>query len=73
MARLKAANTKVSADGGPPYKSLVFSQFVGMLDLVGRELKAAGIPFVRLDGSTSQRARAAMIQVGVAAESMCCA
>lgn len=36
-------------------KSLVFSQFTRMLDLVERELGRRAIPFVRLDGTTSDR------------------
>ncbi len=44
----------------------MFVLFVGMLELLRREPKAAGIPFVRLDGSMSQHAHAAMIQVGIA-------
>lgn len=41
-----------------PIKSVVFSQFIGMLDLVAAALTAAAIPFVRLDGSSSAKARA---------------
>ncbi|MBS2016209.1 MAG: DEAD/DEAH box helicase [Deltaproteobacteria bacterium] len=36
-------------------KSLVFSQFTSMLDLVERELVKQGIPFARLDGNTPDR------------------
>ena len=35
---------------------LVFSQFTSMLDLMEPELKKAGLPHVRLDGSTTDRA-----------------
>ncbi len=38
------------------HKSLVFSQWTSFLDLVEPHLKAAGIGFVRLDGSTRDRA-----------------
>ncbi|HEY2517622.1 MAG TPA: DEAD/DEAH box helicase [Polyangiaceae bacterium] len=42
-----------TADG---HKALVFSQWTGFLDLVEPALKAANIPFARLDGSTRDRA-----------------
>ncbi|MFN7967637.1 MAG: DEAD/DEAH box helicase, partial [Acidobacteriota bacterium] len=41
-----------AADG---HKSLVFTQWTSLLDLVEPWLKSAGIPFVRLDGSTQNR------------------
>ncbi|PNW72987.1 hypothetical protein CHLRE_14g614400v5 [Chlamydomonas reinhardtii] len=44
--------------GAPPAKAVVFSQFTGMLNLVGRALEAEGISYVRLDGSTPAKARA---------------
>ena len=37
------------------HKSLVFSQWTSLLDLVGPRLRRAGLDFVRLDGSTSDR------------------
>lgn len=37
------------------HKALVFSQWTSMLDRVEPVLEAAGIPFVRLDGSTRNR------------------
>jgi superfamily II DNA or RNA helicase len=37
------------------HKSLVFSQWTAMLDLIEPHLKAAGIPYVRLDGTTRDR------------------
>ena len=40
-------------DGG--HRTLVFSQFTTMLDLIGQELEAAAIPYCRLDGSTRDR------------------
>jgi SNF2 family DNA or RNA helicase len=43
---------EVVAEG---HKALVFSQWTSLLDLVEPELKAAGIPFIRLDGSTNDR------------------
>ena len=39
-----------------PHKALVFSQWTSMLDLVEPALEARGIPYVRLDGSTVNRA-----------------
>jgi SNF2 family DNA or RNA helicase len=41
-----------AADG---HKALVFSQWTGLLDLVEPRLVAAGLGFVRLDGSTRDR------------------
>jgi superfamily II DNA or RNA helicase len=38
------------------HKALVFSQWTSLLDLVEPELEAAGIGFLRLDGSTRDRA-----------------
>jgi SNF2 family DNA or RNA helicase len=40
-------------DGG--HRTLVFSQFTGVLDLIGSDLKTLEIPFLRLDGSTRNR------------------
>lgn len=45
-----------------PVKSVVFSQFVGMLDLVEGALAAEGIPNMRLDGKTSAANRRAAIR-----------
>ncbi|PWY67184.1 hypothetical protein BO70DRAFT_323855 [Aspergillus heteromorphus CBS 117.55] len=42
----------------PDTKSVVFSQFTSFLDLIEPQLTRAGIPFVRLDGSMPQKARA---------------
>ncbi|PYH93698.1 DNA repair protein RAD5 [Aspergillus ellipticus CBS 707.79] len=39
-------------------KSVVFSQFTSFLDLISPQLTRAGIPFVRLDGTMPQKARA---------------
>jgi superfamily II DNA or RNA helicase len=38
------------------HKAIVFSQWTGLLDLTEPALRAAGIPFTRLDGSTRDRA-----------------
>ncbi len=50
-ALLEALET-AAADG---HKALVFSQWTSLLDLIEPELKAAGIDFIRLDGSTADR------------------
>lgn len=42
-------------------KSVVFSQFTSFLDLIGPQLEKAGIPYLRLDGSMPQKARAAVL------------
>ncbi|KAL3434879.1 DNA repair protein rad5 [Aspergillus tetrazonus] len=42
-------------------KSVVFSQFTSFLDLIGPQLTKAGIPFVRLDGTMAQKARAEVL------------
>jgi hypothetical protein len=61
---LQAAAAAAAAGGPPPApkKSVVFSQFLGMLDLVGAALAAEGIPFVRLDGKTTAANRTAAIR-----------
>ncbi|GLC34103.1 hypothetical protein PLESTB_000837700 [Pleodorina starrii] len=62
MAALRNAAAQEPADGNGPLKSIVFSQFTGMLNLVGRALDAAGLPYVRLDGSTPAKARGEMVR-----------
>ena len=47
------ALTSAAADG---HKALVFSQWTSFLDLVEPHLERAALPFVRLDGSTRDRA-----------------
>jgi hypothetical protein len=46
------ALTTAASDG---HRALVFSQWTTMLDLIEPELKAAGLTFSRLDGSTQDR------------------
>jgi len=53
LDRLLEAITEVSAEG---HRCLVFSQWTSMLDLIEPALTSAGITFVRLDGSTVDRA-----------------
>ena len=42
-------------------KSVVFSQFTSFLDLIATALSRASIPFLRFDGSMTQKARAAIL------------
>jgi SNF2 family DNA or RNA helicase len=53
VERLTEALSTAVADG---HKALVFSQWTSLLDLIEPSLKAAEIPFERLDGSTQDRA-----------------
>ncbi|WIA16914.1 hypothetical protein OEZ85_013841 [Tetradesmus obliquus] len=58
-----AAAAAVSAAAAPAaIKSVVFSQFTGMLDLIAGALAAENIPFVRVDGKSSAKARKEAIQ-----------
>lgn len=45
----------------PRAKSVVFSQFTTFLDLIEPYLRSAGFPFQRLDGTLSQKQRAAVL------------
>jgi len=51
-ALLEALSTAVAED----HKALVFSQWTSLLDLIEPALARAELPFVRLDGSTRDRA-----------------
>ncbi len=53
IERLLEALQDAAADG---HRSLVFSQWTSLLDLIEPHLNKAGIGFVRLDGSTTDRA-----------------
>jgi superfamily II DNA or RNA helicase len=53
LERLIDALTEATADG---HKSLVFSQWTSLLDLIEPHLAGAGIAHTRLDGSTRDRA-----------------
>lgn len=44
------------------HKALIFSQFLGMLALIRKELEQKGIPYVYFDGSTSSTERERAIQ-----------
>ena len=52
VERLVDALSTVAEEGG---RSLVFSQWTSLLDLIEPALKAAKVPFCRLDGSTRDR------------------
>ncbi|KAF2156923.1 putative DNA repair protein rad-5 [Myriangium duriaei CBS 260.36] len=45
----------------PQLKSVVFSQFTSFLDILEPQLKGAGIPYLRFDGTVSQKQRAAIL------------
>ena len=53
LERLLEALTDAAADG---HRALVFSQWTSLLDLIEPHLEAANLGFVRLDGSTVDRA-----------------
>jgi superfamily II DNA or RNA helicase len=53
LERLMEALEDAVADG---HRALVFSQWTSLLDLIEPHLNSGGIPFVRLDGSTVDRA-----------------
>ena len=53
LERLLEALTDAAADG---HRALVFSQWTSLLDLIEPHLRAASLGFVRLDGSTVDRA-----------------
>ncbi|MGE0545937.1 MAG: SNF2-related protein [Kofleriaceae bacterium] len=53
LTRLLDALSDAVADG---HRALVFSQWTSLLDLIEPHLRSAEIPFVRLDGSTVDRA-----------------
>ena len=55
-AKIDALLEHVEAVAGTGHRTLVFSQFTGLLDLIQGRLEAAGVAFCRLDGSTRLRA-----------------
>jgi SNF2 family DNA or RNA helicase len=55
-AKLDALLEHVEAVEGTGHRTLVFSQFTGLLDLIQERLDNAGVEFTRLDGSTRRRA-----------------
>jgi SNF2 family DNA or RNA helicase len=46
----------------PTLKAVVFSQYLGTLDIVGQEMTARDINFARVDGTMQQHQRADAIQ-----------
>lgn len=56
LTQLKALRREL-----PGTKSVVFSQFTSFLSLIEPALTRANIPFLRLDGSMAQKARAAVL------------
>jgi superfamily II DNA or RNA helicase len=54
VARLLSALSDLTAEG---HRALVFSQWTSLLDLIEPHLNAASIGFVRLDGTTRDRAK----------------
>jgi superfamily II DNA or RNA helicase len=54
VARLLSALSDLTAEG---HRALVFSQWTSLLDLIEPHLGGAGIRFVRLDGTTRDRAK----------------
>jgi superfamily II DNA or RNA helicase len=55
-AKLEALLERLETAAADGHKALVFSQWTSLLDLVEPGLRAAGVPFTRLDGSTRDRA-----------------
>ncbi|KAI4152099.1 MAG: hypothetical protein L6R39_001899 [Caloplaca ligustica] len=62
-AKIAALLTHLKAlrQSSPHTKSVVFSQFTSFLDLIGPALTAARIPFLRFDGTMSQKLRSTTI------------
>ncbi|KAK8209850.1 SNF2 family N-terminal domain-containing protein [Phyllosticta capitalensis] len=52
---------KAARRASPSQKTVVFSQFTSFLDLLEPALSSARIPFLRFDGTMSQRARSAVL------------
>lgn len=55
------SNLKSIRKESPSMKSVVFSQFTSFLSLIEPALARSSIPFLRLDGSMPQKARAAVL------------
>ncbi|CAG8976199.1 hypothetical protein HYALB_00011130 [Hymenoscyphus albidus] len=56
------SNLKAVRKENPGVKSVVFSQFTSFLSLIEPALTRAAIPFLRLDGSMTQKARADVLK-----------
>lgn len=61
MERLRET-AAADPEGARPVKSVIFSQFAGMLAAVGGALAAEGVAFVRIDGTMTAGKRAAAIR-----------
>ena len=55
------SHLKALRSNNPGTKSVVFSQFTSFLDLISPALTQCNIPFLRFDGATTQKARAAVL------------
>ena len=55
-AKIDELLAHLDAVKGTGHRTLVFSQFTGLLDLIETRLGAAGVEYCRLDGSTTRRA-----------------
>lgn len=55
-SKLDALRERLAELAAEGHRALVFSQFTSYLDIVGDDLRAHGIAFSRLDGSTPRRA-----------------
>jgi SNF2 family DNA or RNA helicase len=54
-AKLELLTDRLETAAADGHKALVFSQWTGLLDLAEPRLRAAGLDFARLDGSTANR------------------
>ena len=61
-ARLLAELEAIRSGPDPAAKSIIFSQWTSMLDLLEIPLKQAGFAFLRLDGSLSQKDRETVLK-----------
>ena len=62
LASEKTIDDETSSDGPVVHKSLIFSQFTSMLQLIREALQAKGIPYLYLDGSMPAEARKKSVQ-----------
>jgi SNF2 family DNA or RNA helicase len=62
IADLRQAHKEAASAGETIPKSIIFSQWTNMLDIIGIHLKKNGIKFVRLDGSMARLDRKVSIE-----------
>ncbi|KAK7612057.1 SNF2 family N-terminal domain-containing protein [Phyllosticta paracitricarpa] len=55
------AHVKAARRTSPEQKTVIFSQFTSFLDLIEPSLSTARVPFLRFDGTMSQKQRAAVL------------